>query len=101
MIEPLNSRITAPNYFLSNLHTGKEQLLVAIDRLLYMYISIVFTRVFHMIFSIHSIVYSVVCSLLKAPTTITTMVYIVSELDGRLSFNIEALAIYTSYPAQR
>ena len=73
MIEPLNSRITAPNYFLSNLHTGKEQLLVTIDRLLYMYISIVFT----------------------------TMVYIVSELDGRLSFNIEAVAIYTSYPAQR
>jgi len=54
-----------------------------------------------MIFSIHSIVYSVVCSLLKAPTTITTMVYIVSEHDGRLSFNIGALAIYTSYPAQR
>ena len=73
MIEPLNSRITAPNYFLSNLHTGKEQRLVTIDRLLYMYISIVFT----------------------------TMVYIVSELDGRLSFNIEAVAIYTSYPAQR
>jgi len=47
--------------------------LVTIDRLLYMYISIVFT----------------------------TMVYIVSELDGRLSFNIEAVAIYTSYPAQR
>ena len=23
LIEPLNTRITAPNYFLSNLHTGK------------------------------------------------------------------------------